>query len=305
MESVMNTRQLALLLILLVSLLINFAPTTHSLAQAQPSQIKCGDIVEAELTKQTLELGFQILTGAGTTLNGRIEPLGETLNLQLIVQDANRTQLFVGSKTKAGQPEPFEVQLSASNPTLYVSAWKSQARTSDTYYGPGDGTGDVGALGVFTVYLGCTLRDGTVIKPGDTAPQGSKGSAPVKAFSGVGFPGLPAVDFADAVSVSLQPTGSDGKLPPTGNTILGYNFTGKGGSDVTLVFTRKSGNLNLGLVVLGPQNQLIFQASLINTTALTASFTLPADGEYTVGVFRSDLLPPASPEATAFQIQIK
>jgi hypothetical protein len=40
-----------------------------------------------------------------------------------------------------------------------------------------------------------------------------------------------------------------------------------------------------------------------NSFVLNTRFTLPTAGQYTIGVFRIDLLPPAAPEATAFQVQ--
>ena len=69
---------------------------------------------------------------------------------------------------------------------------------------------------------------------------------------------------------------------------------------LALSFTRTSGNLNL--VVLSSDNKIVFQASLVTSSELTTKFTLPSDGTYTNSIFRIDLLPPASPEATAFQL---
>jgi hypothetical protein len=285
-------------LILLMSVLLNVAPTTYSVAQSKVTQIKCGDIVEAELTKDNFELKFLMQVSPGTLLSGRVEPVGDTLNLQVGIVDANNAILFGSNKTKAGQPELFEVKTSASNSILIVSADKDAQRTYDRYDGFYSG-----ALGAFAIYLGCTLRDGTVIKPGDSVTPGGNKNPP-KAITN-GFGGLAGVDFTDAITVSLQPSGSDGKLPANGNTVLGYTFSGKSGSATTLTFTRKSGNLNLGLVVLSSDNKVVYQASLVNTTTMSATFVLPSDGEYTIGVFKIDLLPPAAPEATSFQIQVK
>ncbi len=94
-----------------------------------------------------------------------------------------------------------------------------------------------------------------------------------------------------------------GGVTPSGGEILGYLVNGNEGDVLELHFTRLSGNLNLGLVVLSQNNELIFQASLITTNSLTAQLTLPSTGDYTVGVFRVDLLPPDTPEPTSFQIQ--
>ena len=165
--------------------------------------------------------------------------------------------------------------------------------------------------GVYTLYIGCTLADGTIIKPGDlptptpqpTTPASSTGSSTT--FSGHGFPGLPPVDFSNAVKVHLQNGTNDGTIPISGDTILGYTLAAKKGDVLDLAFTRVSGNLNLGLVVLSPDNKVFYQASLVNTDTMDARFTLTTQGLYTIGIFRIDLIPPDNPQETSFTIQGK
>ncbi|MAS36277.1 MAG: hypothetical protein CL610_19895 [Anaerolineaceae bacterium] len=94
-----------------------------------------------------------------------------------------------------------------------------------------------------------------------------------------------------------------GGVTPSGGEILGYLVNGNEGEVLELHFTRLSGNLNLGLIVLSQSNELVFQASLITTNNFTTQLTLPSTGDYTVGVFRVDLLPPEAPQPTTFQIQ--
>ncbi|GIK64445.1 MAG: hypothetical protein BroJett018_22390 [Chloroflexota bacterium] len=94
-----------------------------------------------------------------------------------------------------------------------------------------------------------------------------------------------------------------GAVTPSGGEILGFTFEASAGDTLDLSYTRLSGNLNLGVVVLVEDNKVVFQASLVTSQTLTTRFTLPIAGKYTIGVFRVDLLPPDAPEATAFQIQ--
>ena len=61
--------------------------------------------------------------------------------------------------------------------------------------------------------------------------------------------------------------------------------------------------MNLGLVVLSENNEVFFQASLVTSEALSTRFTLPAAGQYTIGVFRISLVEPAAVEPTVFQVQ--
>ncbi|MCB0124309.1 MAG: hypothetical protein KDE58_18765, partial [Caldilineaceae bacterium] len=68
-------------------------------------------------------------------------------------------------------------------------------------------------------------------------------------------------------------------------------------------YTRVSGNMNLGLVVLSAENEVFFQASLVTSTSLATTFTLPTAGTYTIGVFRISLVEPEAVEPTVFQLQ--
>lgn len=93
-----------------------------------------------------------------------------------------------------------------------------------------------------------------------------------------------------------------GAITPNGGEIMGFTLDAAAGDTLDLAVNRVSGNLNLGLVVLSADNKVVFQASLVTSQTLNTRFTLPSAGTYTIGVFRVDLLPPAAPEATAFQV---
>jgi len=61
--------------------------------------------------------------------------------------------------------------------------------------------------------------------------------------------------------------------------------------------------MNFGLVVLSESNEIFFQASLVTSESLSTRFTLLATGQYTIGVFRINLVDPAVVEPTVFQIK--
>ena len=75
------------------------------------------------------------------------------------------------------------------------------------------------------------------------------------------------------------------------------------GDTLDLSYTRRSGNMNLGLVVLSENNEVFFQASLVTSESLSTTFTLPTAGTYTIGVFRISLVEPDAVEPTVFQLQ--
>jgi len=173
--------------------------------------------------------------------------------------------------------------------------------------------------------VGCTLRDGTVIAPGDTAnPPAEEGggglggivggmlnggggnpapeAAPVP-FTGVGFPGVAAKDFSDGITIPFTLDAPNaGAINPGFGSVFGFTLDASAGDRFDLTFTRTGGNLNLGLAVLAPDNTVVYQASLVNAERASALFTFPADGQYTIGVWKIDIAPPAAPENTAFQI---
>lgn len=171
--------------------------------------------------------------------------------------------------------------------------------------------------GNYTVSIGCTLADGTVINPGEAPPESATSSitqpwfdevfdaGTAGSFSGFGFPGLAPVDFTNLARLPLiLDTPMTGAVTPDGGEIIGFVFEGEAGDTASLSLNRLSGNLNLGLVVLQGENQIIFQSVMTTSAQLLTDFVLPFDGEYTVAVFRVDVLPPTDPQATAFQVTL-
>jgi hypothetical protein len=267
------------ILILFVSALDVYAQTN----------VQCGSILEGEFTEDKSQ-NYMITLAPGDVLEVSGETLGDYLQIRIDV-DAPTTGTVASSNTRVGRgtsDSPRTVTDVLSERGIYTITVKP------------DG------LGIYSLYVSCTLRDGTVIQPGDTAPQNTDSStAPVApSFSGVGFPGLQPVDFSAVAKIPMiAGTPMTGAVTPTGGEILGYTLDAAGGEVVDLSVSKLSGNLNLGVVVLSADNEVVFQASLVTSQSLTTRLTLPSAGQYTIGVFRVDLLPPDSPEATAFQVQ--
>jgi hypothetical protein len=167
---------------------------------------------------------------------------------------------------------------------------------------------DSNGPGLYTLLIGCTLRDGTVISPGDaiSSTPTSPTSAPVPTLSvGVpGFPGLAPVDMSNTLSLPLiVGTPMTGIVTSAGNEVLGFSVEAYAGDTIELSFRKLSGNLNLGVVVLSPENRVVFYGGLVLSDSLSTHFTLQDTGQYMIGVYRVDLLPPVTSEATAFQVQ--
>ena len=277
---------------------------------------ECGNIIEDEFTSNYQEITYSINLKAGDSIDVSLVPLGAQLTTSIFVTGPTNIGVGVSNGTFILAASQFYQPIPEEKPTLKSGILSASGiytiriinfrfyqyiTTRDIYEGPDNSVG----IGVYTLYIGCTLRDGTVINPGDNAPAPkpptSTGSS--VSFSGTGFAGLEPVDFANAFTNELtlgQPAKS--KIPVSGDAVLGYTFDAAANDNLALNFTRLSGNLNLGLVVLSADNKVVFQASLVTSSELTTKFTLPSAGTYTIGIFRIDLLPPDAPEATAFQL---
>jgi hypothetical protein len=263
-----------------------------SYAQAQRSPIECGTILEAEFTPDNTSHFYTVELVAGDSITVKTDPIGDFLDIAITVLDPRDSQIKKEYSTN-GRTVELTTTLSASG------------RYTINVYGHQDNP-----IGAYALYLGCTLRDGTVIAPGDAVPMPSEPvveePVEVPTFSGFGFPGLAPVDFSTITRLPLiEGVPLSGVITPTGGEIIGFTAGAEAGNVLDLRFTRLSGNLNLGIVVLSPDNKVEFQVSLITSNTFSTQIVLPITGEYIVGVFRIELNPPENPEGTAFQVQMQ
>ncbi|MBZ0294905.1 MAG: hypothetical protein K8L99_20250 [Anaerolineae bacterium] len=174
--------------------------------------------------------------------------------------------------------------------------------------------------GPYRLYIGCTLADGSTISPGSGPSIQLKSGQVERAvpdseipetsdhvteavFSGTGFPGLAPVDFTNGVTIPFTAGAPNvGSLSPGFEGVFGFTLDANSGERYSFEFTRMSGNINLGIAILSPDNQVVFYGGMIAGDVLSTQVTFPTSGQYTIGVFQVDLLPPDAPEATTFQI---
>ncbi|MDX2075521.1 MAG: hypothetical protein SFZ02_03765 [bacterium] len=278
-------------------MLVSFSTQTQVVAQQTLPPINCGDIIEVETTPERPLAEFQIQTSAGTTLNGRVEPIGTTLDISISLYDSGENYFWGSNRTGEGEIELIDsLVISTSNPALAIGMIY-EGRDDVRYYRE-----NVVGYGAFTIYLGCILRDGTVINPGDNIEE-SDNSSSDKPFSGIGFPGLPPVDFTNGITIPfMMDVPNSGAINPGFESVFGFTVDAIAGDKLDLTFTRLSGNLNLGLAVMSPDNKIVYQASLVTVERISALFSFPTDGQYTIGVWKIELALPATPENTAFQL---
>lgn len=298
---------------LIVALMVLLYSLVHTgLSQAQEEinpdaqQVECGDIIEGEFSQDFELVDYLIDLEPGQQITIQATPVGEALEFAIVLLGPTNLGITLSNRGY-NSPDPAIVSGVLSARGRYVIRLSNAGLWEDGRIWTARG-----GVGVYNMFIRCILRDGTVIEPGDSLlddePTTDDSIADVQAapeFSGFGFPGLNPVDFTTGVTVPLQADiPNSGSVSPGFDGIFGYSFTGSAGETVTLEFIRQSGNLNLGLVVLSADNQVAFQASLMNSNSLTTEFMLPTDSEYTIGVFRIDLLPVDAPENTSFTITV-
>lgn len=297
--------------------------TVHAQAKevqrGTPVAAQCGSIIDSDFASNFEEDIFTISMTAGDTLDISLTPIGEQLKSSIFL--TGPTNLGVAASKAGADPNYFyngQVEAQPKMPTGILGAnGKYTIRVVNfsyyNYYFGQDNynPGDPGNIGSYTLYVGCTLKDGTVIAPGDVVAPPTPVLPTVEPTqspddpSFVGFPGIEPKNFADGIAIPFNiGLPNAGSIAPGFDSVFGFTLDGASAGDtLDLTFTRLSGNLNLGLVVLSADNKVVFQASLVSSTTLNSRFTLPSAGQYTIGVFRIDLLPPDLPEATAFQIE--
>jgi hypothetical protein len=278
---------------------------------AAQNKLKCGDIFEDEFEKFPESRKVTIDMSPGEILEVIGTPAGETLSFTITIWDKGGKVVGMSdpNNTYWVQPSPAPKvttpALSASGTyEILVGNGETSAGGGRRYYEV-VGFARNGGVGAYTLSMRCTRKDRTVIEPGAGKSEVTDPVAPPR-FSGVGFPGLPPVDFSKANKLKLPRSGEvEGEINPANNEIYSFTFNGRTGQNVELAFNRISGNLNLGVVVLSADNKVLFYGGLVASEGLTTRLKLPADGQYTIGVFKVDLLPPAEPQPTAFQVSAK
>lgn len=253
-----------------------------ALAQ-EPREVKCGDTVDSEFIKDGEAQIFNIRLPARAVLSVTGSVVGDTLRIYLDINDPINRNLASSNWDKT--PSTKTGVLSASG--VY------EIRTHSS------------GIGLYSFTVNCS---GVSVTP---QPSSTKSSSPSTANNPVptlpidffGFRGLPAVDFANASDQALElDTPLTDAIDSNATAASTYSFEAKAKQSLDLNFKRLSGNVNMGIVVIGPDKKTLFQVSLIESDTFNTTIKLPADGKYTIGVYRVELNPPAKPKATSFEL---
>ena len=126
--------------------------------------MKCGGIYEGEFSKNIERHEYKVNMAPGDKLELSTSPIGEYLGLRIDIYGPSKTPILRQHSMRlvTGPSSVATKVLSGRGTyTIYVHnyAYKNKAAR----------TGPIpGSLGVYSLYVKCVLRDGTVIKPGST-----------------------------------------------------------------------------------------------------------------------------------------
>lgn len=255
------------------------AGTRHAVAQSvSVTPIQCGNIIESSLKQAGIVHAYSLDLEAGDTLIIDINRISTANAPRVIIYDSNGGQLIAIPWEKPVQ----EVAVP------YSDRWILEVSDRN--------------ISSYVLSIGCKMRaSGELIEAGTVPLPINETPQPVDLNS------IPVVQMpAFLTSVAAQPMTILPDIPMTGvitdREVAIYNLTASASDLLSLTFMRRSGNLNLNLVVVSPDRQVIFQTSLVTSTEMSTRFALPSAGTYSISVYRVDLLPLTTLEPTAFEI---
>lgn len=268
---------------------------------ARTTPLECGQILESETSPNEQVQDYVIQAGAGTVLFGRVEPIGTTFNVTFLLADSGGSVFARINSQRAGLAEDFQDNfvIGSSNPILRVGGADPNYQSEyindrgDRYYG------------AYTIYLGCILRDGTVIQPGQRPPDTTVAQTQINVTdsSFYGFPGLSKVDFEGGIELPLQ--SSQPQTIPLGQDVALYTYTASANSSAQLKLSRISGNISIGVTVINKDdNNILFIGGMPLSDALSVTLNFPSDSNYVIGVFRLDT-PTLQETSGAIQLTIE
>jgi len=259
------------ILSLVVFLMLAVMPTT---AQT-PIEVECGDIIESEFTSGREQHRFHIELNAGDQITVESVSVSTILVSTLSIRDPNENRLTY----EYNEVDPILVSSRLPTNGIYEIRHTSKGNAET-------------AVSIYTLFFSCTLRDGTVIEPGEAVvgDNGDTGSppAPPSRFTGFGFPGVQPVDFSDGIEIPIA-LGQPQTTPLAGDLVALYTYDATAESTATLSLSRVSGEVAVGVTVINrDDNDILFLGGLPSSNNLSVELTFPSDGTYVIGLFSLD-----------------
>jgi len=263
--------------------------------------IVCGSIIESGFSVNDEVDRYYIFLEENTEL--RVSAEVESRNLATL-------EIDVGITTPSG----YEIDtLNRFDGEALAEAQTPILTESGTYRVPVRAFTTIG--GNYTLYVGCTLPDGSVVSPGDAPPISAvsdqdgvtaENNSELRQIT-FGYPGVAAIDFSVVNPTVLNerifgiPITSN--ISVDGSGVSAFSLEAAEGDILEIDAQRSQGNLGIGFVVFAEPNIPVFIAGPVVASTFSTQIELPQDGNYVIGLFRMGDLP-ANAQATAFQITV-
>jgi len=143
--------------ILIASISVAGEPITSNV------QMKCGGIYEGEFSKSIERHEYNIKMAPGDKLEISTAPIGAYLGLRIDIYGPSKTPILRQHSmrlVKGASSVTTEVLSGRGIYSVYVQNYTYKNKVARTGPRPG-------SLGVYNLYIKCTLRDGSVVNPGD------------------------------------------------------------------------------------------------------------------------------------------
>ncbi len=151
------TTPILITLIFITSTCIASEPVTSNV------EMKCGGIYEGEFSKGIEKHEYNINMAPGDKLEISTAPIGAYLGLRIDIYGPSKTPILRQHSmrlVKGASSIATEVLSGRGVYSVYVQNYAYKNKAARTGPRPG-------SLGVYNLYIKCTLRDGSVIGPGN------------------------------------------------------------------------------------------------------------------------------------------
>jgi hypothetical protein len=126
-------------------------------------EVSCGDSVESEFTQPIEIHEYNVPMNAGDKLNITIVPIGAYLFTALPVLEPAGNEIIYNFEVEASPVAATDILSGRGNYKIHVYNYPRESNIySNNYRKPTEN----GRAGVYTLFVGCTLRDGTEVPAG-------------------------------------------------------------------------------------------------------------------------------------------
>ncbi|MEO1289494.1 MAG: hypothetical protein AAFV93_17155 [Chloroflexota bacterium] len=265
----------------------SFVVLSQDVERLDMGMLTCGDIVENDFTNNYETHVYTISLDAGSSLDVLGVALGDSLRFRFFMRDAVNNAI---AWSNASNTSSASYLITERRPNLVTgvlsatSVYTIAVANADWEGRPTTARG----IGVYTLYVNCTLRDGTEIEAGVNLPEPEPTSLAPEPFPGFGFPPVDAVSFEDGIELPLT-LGQPAQAPIGGGLVALYTIDASVGQSNTLSVSRLADDFPVGVAVINQaNNDIIFFGGMPSSNDLSVTLTFPEAGTYAIGLFALD-----------------